>query len=168
MVGTFSPAQVSDWLVPGRNLFLALQVLGVACFIYIVSKRLVPLLRAQSDPRFDRPVARLARVLKFWLGQWKHPRVLEAEKYVIETALKKGLAPRAEIGQPPLVRTLSRFASRPGALRSAPSALPQPPSPRPSSPRPRPTATGAPSGPEVLDGPGLPGPWLRLFPRGSG
>ncbi len=33
-------------------------------------------------------------------GQWKHPRVLEAEKYVIETALKKGVAPRAEIGSP--------------------------------------------------------------------
>ena len=33
-------------------------------------------------------------------GQWKHPRVLEAEKYVIETALKKGVAPRAEIGHP--------------------------------------------------------------------
>jgi 2-keto-3-deoxy-L-rhamnonate aldolase RhmA len=33
-------------------------------------------------------------------GQWKHPRVLEAEKYVITTALKKGIAPRAEIGHP--------------------------------------------------------------------
>jgi 2-keto-3-deoxy-L-rhamnonate aldolase RhmA len=33
-------------------------------------------------------------------GQWKHPRVLEAEKYVIVTALKKGIAPRAEIGHP--------------------------------------------------------------------
>jgi 4-hydroxy-2-oxoheptanedioate aldolase len=33
-------------------------------------------------------------------GQWKHPRVLEAERFVIETALKKGVAPRAEIGGP--------------------------------------------------------------------
>ncbi len=74
MVGIYSPSSVTDWLVPGRNLFLALHVLGVACFIYIVSKRLVPLVRAQRDPRFDRPLVRLGRVLKFWLGQWKHPR----------------------------------------------------------------------------------------------
>jgi 2-keto-3-deoxy-L-rhamnonate aldolase RhmA len=33
-------------------------------------------------------------------GQWNHPRVREAEKYVIETALKMGIAPRAEISHP--------------------------------------------------------------------
>ncbi len=33
-------------------------------------------------------------------GQFKHPKVKEAERYVIETALKKGLHPRAEIGHP--------------------------------------------------------------------
>ena len=33
-------------------------------------------------------------------GQWDHPRVKEAERYLIETALKKGIAPRAEIGRP--------------------------------------------------------------------
>src|SRR6266702_3062819 len=33
-------------------------------------------------------------------GQWDHPRVKEAERYVIETALRKGIAPRAEITRP--------------------------------------------------------------------
>lgn len=33
-------------------------------------------------------------------GQFTHPKVLEAEKYVIETALKLGIAPRAEISRP--------------------------------------------------------------------
>jgi len=33
-------------------------------------------------------------------GQWNHPRVREAERYVIETALKLGIAPRAEIAHP--------------------------------------------------------------------
>jgi len=61
-------------LVPSRSLFLTIHVLGVACFLYIVAKRLVPLTRAERDPRFDRPLIRLGRVLKFWLGQWKHPR----------------------------------------------------------------------------------------------
>src|SRR5215831_17025388 len=33
-------------------------------------------------------------------GQWDHPRVKEAERYVIETAQRKGIAPRAEINHP--------------------------------------------------------------------
>lgn len=33
-------------------------------------------------------------------GQFTHPKVREAEKYVIETALKMGIAPRAEISSP--------------------------------------------------------------------
>lgn len=33
-------------------------------------------------------------------GQFQHPRVREAEKYVIETALRMGIAPRAEISHP--------------------------------------------------------------------
>lgn len=45
VVGTYSPIIVVDWLVPGRNLFLAIQVLGIACFVFIVSRRIVPLLR---------------------------------------------------------------------------------------------------------------------------
>lgn len=33
-------------------------------------------------------------------GQWDHPRVREAERFMIETAQKKGIAPRAEISHP--------------------------------------------------------------------
>jgi 4-hydroxy-2-oxoheptanedioate aldolase len=33
-------------------------------------------------------------------GQWNHPKVREAETYVIATALKMGIAPRAEISHP--------------------------------------------------------------------
>ncbi len=33
-------------------------------------------------------------------GQWDHPRVKEAERHVIATALKLGIAPRAEISHP--------------------------------------------------------------------
>jgi Fe-S oxidoreductase len=74
VVGTYSPAQIAEWLVPSRNLFLAVNVLGAACFIYIAARRFVPLLRAERDSRFDRPLTRLRNVIKFWLGQWKHPR----------------------------------------------------------------------------------------------
>jgi Fe-S oxidoreductase len=66
--------QPTSWLEAGRDLFLGIHVLGVVCFAYIVYRRLVPLVRAQSDPRFDRPLSRAGKVLQFWLGQWKHPR----------------------------------------------------------------------------------------------
>jgi 4-hydroxy-2-oxoheptanedioate aldolase len=33
-------------------------------------------------------------------GQFKHPKVKEAERYVIETCLKMGVHPRAEISHP--------------------------------------------------------------------
>ena len=33
-------------------------------------------------------------------GQWNHPRIKEAERHVIETALKMGIPPRAEISDP--------------------------------------------------------------------
>ena len=69
-----SLAQMTSWLATGRILFLLIHLLGVGCFAYIVAKRLVPLIRGERDFRFDQPLVRLGRVLKFWLGQWKHPR----------------------------------------------------------------------------------------------
>lgn len=68
------PVQVTSWPVPAHILFLAIHLLGVACFTYIVVKRLAPLIHGERDFRFDRPLDRLGRVLQFWLGQWKHPR----------------------------------------------------------------------------------------------
>jgi Fe-S oxidoreductase len=72
--GLQSPAQVTYWFINGQALFLALNLLGLACFFYIVTKRMTPLIRGERDLRFDRPLVRLERVLQFWLGQWKHPR----------------------------------------------------------------------------------------------
>src|SRR5438067_6137209 len=69
-----SPAQATYWLISGKDLFLLIHIVGLACFVFIVVQRLKPLLRAQADFRFDRPLERLGRVGKFWLGQWRHPR----------------------------------------------------------------------------------------------
>ncbi len=55
-------------------LFLVIQLLGLACFAYIVAKRVAPLIRAECDLRLDRPWLRVQKLLKFWFGQWKHPR----------------------------------------------------------------------------------------------
>jgi len=69
-----SASQMTSWMVSGRSLFLTIHVLGVLSFAYIVAKRMVPLVRGERDFRFDQPLVRLGRVLKFWLGQWKQPR----------------------------------------------------------------------------------------------
>lgn len=74
MSGFPSPAQATYWFIQGWLLFLIIHALGIACFSYIVWRRLIPLLRAQPDPRLDQPLVRLQRVAKYWLGQWKHPR----------------------------------------------------------------------------------------------
>ncbi len=74
MVGIVLAPEVAAGLGLGRTLFLLIHILGLLCFAYIVAKRLVPILRAQPDFRFDRPWTRLGRVFKFWLGQWRHPR----------------------------------------------------------------------------------------------
>jgi Fe-S oxidoreductase len=69
-----SPARATYWLIQGRILFIALYVLGTACFAWIVAKRLTPLRRARKDFRLDRPWMRIERILQYWLGQWRHPR----------------------------------------------------------------------------------------------
>jgi Fe-S oxidoreductase len=79
MIESFqTPAQATYWFVQGRILFLMIPLLGLACFGWIVARRLAPMLRAQSDLRFDRPLLRLRNVLQYWFGQWKHPRYLTA------------------------------------------------------------------------------------------
>jgi Fe-S oxidoreductase len=74
VVGLQSAADTTFWLIPGRILFLIIPFLGTLLFAYIVARRLTPLLRAQRDFRFDHPLLRIGNVLKFWLGQWRHPR----------------------------------------------------------------------------------------------
>jgi Fe-S oxidoreductase len=53
---------------------LLIQGVGLACFAYIVARRLTPLVRAERDFRLDRPWLRTQKLLKFWFAQWKHPR----------------------------------------------------------------------------------------------
>ena len=69
-----SAAQATYGPIPGPVLFSILAMLGLACFAYIVAKRLTPLLRAERDNRFDRPLLRLERLFKYWFAQWKQPR----------------------------------------------------------------------------------------------
>jgi len=73
MVDVFSAISASPLLSP-RDLIASIHVIGLVLFIYVIVRRMQPLLHAQRDWRFDRPVERLQRVGKYWLGQWRHPR----------------------------------------------------------------------------------------------
>ena len=74
MVSSSLTPPTHDWLIISRSLLLSIHLLGISCFAYIVARRLAPLVRAERDLRFDRPLIRAGRVFKFWLGQWRHPR----------------------------------------------------------------------------------------------
>src|SRR5947209_6712071 len=66
--------QLVSWLSAGFFLFWLVHILGVLCFAYIIARRLLPLLRAERDCRFDHPFLRLRNVLKYWFAQWRHLR----------------------------------------------------------------------------------------------
>jgi len=74
MAGTAVSFHEMFWGVSVPTLALLIQFLGLACFAYIVARRLAPLARGERDLRFDRPWLRMRHVVKFWFGQWKHPR----------------------------------------------------------------------------------------------
>jgi len=70
----YVPEFAPYWMGQAPVVIALLQLLGLACFFYIVVKRVTPLIRAERDLRLDRPWLRLQKLLKFWFGQWKHPR----------------------------------------------------------------------------------------------
>ena len=78
MLGVPSPSEAIYGIVAGRVLFLIIPLLGTGLFAYIIARRLAPLFHSAPDSRLDHPAARLRRILKFWLGQWKQPRYFGA------------------------------------------------------------------------------------------
>jgi Fe-S oxidoreductase len=71
-----SPAKALFFGLPGAALFTFIPVVGVGIFAYIMIRRFAPLRKAAPDPRFNRLGERVARTLKYWLGQYRHPRYL--------------------------------------------------------------------------------------------
>ena len=74
VVGMHANEQLTFLGISLPTVVLIIQVIGLACFAYIVVRRLAPLVRGERDVRFDRPLLRVQTLAKFWFGQWKHPR----------------------------------------------------------------------------------------------
>jgi len=73
-----SPAAYKFFHIPTAFFAFLIPLAGIGAFLYIMKRRLDPLRKAAPDPRFDRIPARLFKVLKIWLAQWRHPRYMMA------------------------------------------------------------------------------------------
>ena len=55
-------------------LTLLIQIVGLACFAYIVYKRVLPMVHAERDFRLDRPWLRIQKVVKRGWTDVRHGR----------------------------------------------------------------------------------------------
>jgi Fe-S oxidoreductase len=73
-----SPASATLAGIPAKILFILIPLAGIGIFVWIMRRRIEPLLKAAPDNRFQRIPERIRAVLKIWLGQWRHPRYMLA------------------------------------------------------------------------------------------
>ncbi len=73
-----SPAKAIIFDFPAVILSLLIPLIGVGIFTYIIALRLKPLVLASPDPRFDRLTNRFLKMLKYAIGQYRHPRYKDA------------------------------------------------------------------------------------------
>ncbi len=78
MKEVLSPAYTTFLGLPGSFWGVLIPLVGIACFLYIVARRLIPLAKAAPDPRFDRINLRIKNLFRYWLFQYKQPRYIVA------------------------------------------------------------------------------------------
>ncbi|MFC1829785.1 electron transfer flavoprotein, partial [Thermodesulfobacteriota bacterium] len=73
-----SPANASVFGIPTVIFSLLIPVVSAAVFTYIIAQRLAPLVKAAPDVRTDRKLERLFNMFKYAVGQYRHPRYMDA------------------------------------------------------------------------------------------
>jgi len=73
-----SPAKAFVLGFPTLIFSLIIPLVGVAIFTYIIALRLKPMVKASPDPRLDRLFIRFLKMLKYAVGQYRHPRYPDA------------------------------------------------------------------------------------------
>jgi Fe-S oxidoreductase len=73
-----SPAEATVLGIPCVIFSLIIPLVGVGIFTYIIALRLKPLVKACPDPRLDRPAVRFFKMIKYAVGQYRHPRYRDA------------------------------------------------------------------------------------------
>ncbi len=73
-----SPATYKFFHIPVALFAILIPLVGTAIFVLIMKRRIEPMLKAAPDYRADRIAARILKVLKIWLIQWRQPRYMVA------------------------------------------------------------------------------------------
>jgi hypothetical protein len=73
-----SPANAFVFGIPTVIFSLIIPLVGVAMFTYIIAIRLKPMVKASPDLRLDRLFVRFLKMLKYAVGQYRHPRYPDA------------------------------------------------------------------------------------------
>ncbi|MGD8664375.1 MAG: (Fe-S)-binding protein [Desulfobacterales bacterium] len=73
-----SPAAATVAGIPTIVFSILIPLVGVAIFVYIMYRRVQPLIKAAPDERFGCIGQRIGLTLKIWLAQWRQPRYLLA------------------------------------------------------------------------------------------
>ena len=73
-----SPAKATVFGIPAVIFSLIIPLVGVGIFTYIIALRLKPMVRAYPDPRLNRPAVRFFKMIKYAVGQYRHPRYMDA------------------------------------------------------------------------------------------
>ena len=73
-----SPAKAAVFGIPTVIFSLIIPLVGIGIFTYIIALRLKPLVKASPDQRLDRLPDRFLKMLKYAVGQYRHPRYKDA------------------------------------------------------------------------------------------
>ena len=73
-----SPAKASLLGIPTIIFSILIPLTGIALFVYIIMRRIAPIIKGAPDYRFDRIPERIFQLLKIWLVQYRHPRYMAA------------------------------------------------------------------------------------------
>ena len=73
-----SPAKATVFGIPTVIFSLIIPLVGVGIFTYMIALRLKPLVKSCPDPRLNRPAHRFFNMIKYAVGQYRHPRYMDA------------------------------------------------------------------------------------------
>jgi len=79
MTSIIGPASYKFFgIFPAALLSFVLPLIGIGLFVYIMARRIAPLVRANPDNRFDHIGKRIENLIIIWLGQMRQPRYMLA------------------------------------------------------------------------------------------
>jgi heterodisulfide reductase subunit C len=73
-----SPATYTFFHMPVAFFAVLIPLVGTLAFAFIMKRRIDPMRQAAPDNRCDRILARVVKVIKIWLAQWRQPRYMTA------------------------------------------------------------------------------------------